>query len=122
MGSYTADKLHNFEFDGDQISCLMKSPSVETIKGIAPLMDKGKSEGNGDVKFSMTMSESMEFMESVAPFLIDSITTINGVKDGEGREVTLDVILTKFYFLNLVSILISLLFEMGEVSLSEVKK
>jgi len=122
MGSYTAEKVFNFEFDGDQISCTMRSPSVATIKQIAPLMQQGEADGKGDVKFQMSMEDSMIFMEKVEPFLKDHISSFSGITDVEGSEVSLDTVLGTFYFLNLVSILISKLFIMGEVSEDEVKK
>lgn len=122
MGSYTAVKTFEFEFDGDQISCSMTSPSVATIKKMSAIMKQGKSEGEGDLKFSMSMEDSMVFMEEVAPHLKEAVTAFSGCKDSEGSEMSLDKVLGSFYFLNLVGILISNMFTMGEVSKDDTKK
>jgi len=100
----------------------MTNPAVKTIKILAPMMDSGSEDSSGDTKVRITMEKSMQLMEDVGPVLSESIISITGVTDSHGGNVPLDIILTKFHFMNLVMILITNLFSMGEVSEEEEKK
>lgn len=115
MGTYTAEKTFNFEFDGDQVNYTIKSPSVKLMKELAPFMSRGE-----DGK--MGLVETVDVMINFGDALRDNVTQLSGLTDANGVPINMEVVTSEMFFLRLVMQIITDMFSMGGMDKVDEKK
>lgn len=116
MGNFTLSEKFVTEFDGDEIIYELERADIETMKSLAPFMEKQK-EGSkislGDELNAITI------MGSVIPKFINFIRL---PQLQHGGDVAQELIFTKQYFLPLLGEIFSNLMEISNLKVEDVKK
>jgi hypothetical protein len=113
MSNFTKDILFTTEFEGDTVSLRLARLKRKDMMTLSPHMpDAGEKVG---------AVQSMDLMDVALALLPKYVTEFKGPKDADGNELSLEDIMEEMYFLELVSRIVTHLFEASNMGADEAK-
>lgn len=98
MSNFTANVIHQTEFDGDRVTVSIKRARRKDMQLLSPCMRQDK-EGN----IKVTLDDSLGFMEIAEKIFPDRIESLSGLTDKSGLTLGVDDMLGASYFLPLIT-------------------
>ena len=113
MSNFTKDILFTTEFEGDTVSLKLARLKRKDMMLLSPHMPN-EGENVGAV-------QSMDLMDVAMSLLPKYVSEFKGPKDSDGMPLTLEEIMEEMYFLELISRIVTKLFEASNMGAAEAK-
>ena len=110
MSKFVKSKYFETEFEGDTVSMRIKPLKRKHMMELAPFMPEDNDADN------MGTLDSMNMLDLGAKMLPGYLEDFKGLKDDEGNALAVEDIVEEMYFLNLVSEIMTEVFQISGMS------
>lgn len=112
MSRFTKKVTFETEFEGDTVSLKLARLKRKDMMTLSPFMPDGDQVGS---------AQTMDLMDVATNLLPDYVSDWVGPTDEDGNELSLEDVMEEMYFLELISAIVTKLFEASNMGTADAK-